>query len=51
MKKMGDTYRIQLEGNNRRTADFHRSIEENALSIGDPSDLINELLSKDKKIE
>lgn len=50
MKRMGETYRIQLESSNRRTADFHRSIEDNALSIGDPSDLINELLTKDKKI-
>lgn len=34
----------------RKTADFHRSIDEGHASLGDPSDIINDLLEKDKVI-
>lgn len=39
-KKLIDTYKHQVDSVNRRTADFHRSVEENH-PLGDPTELIN----------
>lgn len=50
LRRIVDSYKQQVDSTNRRTADFHRSMEDHN-SLGDPSELINELLVKDKKIE
>ena len=51
MKKTHETLRQHFESISRKTADFRHSVDDRHSNLGDPSDIINDLLEKDKVIE